>query len=816
MADVFTRNGVTLDMNAANAIPVRYQESFGATPTLTIQVRGGALPGIPDPWIGKVIKWYHDGTLYFTGDVVAMNPQFDQHVGWIVTYTVAGIRNRLDWFPHTDSATGLDVSPFNLLLTDPDVNLARSGRTVGQILGQTGLGVLLMGGDESPENPGNVQNLATYGVGNIGTGVLPVQTALDLTALTMIPPRPVYFGGEKFADAIDSLLCQWAPNFRWWVQPDGNFRFLDLRSFTANVLTMGTDPIEPTELCRDLSRCFSRVVVRGQPNSVMALLKLSEGQLTEDFAHDGLDNAAAKAAWTPTQFAQPQWSSGTAPALSSGTVDCTSTTTVNYRSSTASETWTNGYWDQSHQQGTLNLSASILGDSFTQFWSARIVSCTALTAGSVSTFTLDNPLPNTNYDKATITGLASGPGVVYTKYKIANETLWPRLTNQSTYPQAFVNSSGTGATVLSSPMGLVFRDDQSTFPLAYTFNTVTGEVRFIAPTYVIANNAEPTDVWIYQPVNTNGLYAVYPHDTIGPPQTANYSGTSYTVDGIRKTLTVTIDQWTDYGQFSNISAYAQDLWSSVSDAVVEGTVVYYGFYAPALTFGNAVTIEGQDTPMAAYATGWEGLTLPIREVTVDWPQTTGQDYITTMSVSNRRDVYSVEQFLKPPRAAGYSFGFHDVEGAEHGINVFAQAGEYGIEEGTGWLTFTPDETRSVAGPSTAGAASGINDYTVPGTDFFPSPKVPGGGGAFDESAGTGMPDFGGQLVAGEDFGAGIHEPKETRQADRIAGISDYWGQKDREAALKALRKGDKRLDRSNRRMDMPEGYSSDSGDFGGE
>jgi hypothetical protein len=285
-------------------------------------------------------------------------------------------------------------------------------------------------------------------------------------------------------------------------------------------------------------------------------------------------------------------------------------------------------------------------------------------------------------------------------------------------------------------MGLIFRTDGSTFPLAYTFNTTTGRIRFIAPTYIIANNAQPVDVWIYQPINTNALYAVWPHDNIGPPQTPQYGGTSgpttlrnpHGVDNLQKTLTVTIDQWTDPGQFGTVALpdagpfdtnppssfaqvptgmnlYAYDLWTSVADAVVEGEVTYYGFYTPSLTFGNALTIQGQDYPAPAYTTGWEGLSLPIREVVVEWPQLTGQDYITRMAVSNRRDVYSADQFLKPPRRAGFSFGM--LEGV---TNVF------------GGPTFT-----------TEGAQAGIN-LTVPAP--------------LDPTAGTGLPGLGGLIEPG--------------------------------------------------------------------
>lgn len=767
--DVFTIAGSAVDMNAMDAIPVYFREAFGSVPVLVIQRRGIALPGLPDPWLGRTVTWTHSGTLYFTGDVIGMNPHFDQHVGWVITYTCAGMRNRLDWFPHTDSATGLDYSAFNLTLTDPSVNLSRSGRTVGQILSS----VLLMGGlPNDPENVGNVASIQAAGMGNyLGNppAALPTVTAVDLSALSVIPPRPVYFGGEKLGDAIDSLLSQWSPNYRWWIDPSGNFRFLDLRTFASNTLTMGTDPVEPAELARDVSRCFQRVLVRGQPTAVMALLKLSHGDLTEDFSHDGLDNTAAKSAWTPAQFATP----GTA--LSQGTVTVTSSTTVVYKSSSTSETWTSGYWDQSHQQGTINLGASVLGSAYTQFWSARIVSCPALSPGGTVTFTLDNPLPNTNYNIATITGLSTGASVVWTQYDISNRSLWPRLANQSTYPQAFVNASGTGATVLSSPMGLIFRADGSTFPLAYTFNTTTGKIRFIAPTYVIANNAVPTDVWIYQPINTNTLYAVWPHDTVGPPRTANYGGTSGPRDavnnptgqeGLRKTLTVTIDQWTDPGQFgdpgtpvasgqfttsptfsvnpTNMSLYAFDLFTSVADSVVEGEVTYYGFYAPAMTFGNALSIAGKDGSLPAYVTGWENLSLPIREVQIEWPQTSGQDYITRMRVSNRRDVYAADQFLKPPRQTGYSFGMlegvHDPFGAIESFSRYTT--EYVANENGELVPTGTTRTNPIEDIYAGREQAGIDRALPPGFGFEPS-------------AGRGIPDLSEQLVAGMDFGAGL-------------------------------------------------------------
>ena len=120
------------------------------------------------------------------------------------------MRNRLDWFPHTDDATGLDVSAFNLTLADPSVNLARSGRSVGQILQST---LQMEGLPNDPENPGNVATISDHGMGGyaIGGSTLPAITQNDLLGLTVVPPRPVYFGGEKLGDAIDGRFC---PNGR--------------------------------------------------------------------------------------------------------------------------------------------------------------------------------------------------------------------------------------------------------------------------------------------------------------------------------------------------------------------------------------------------------------------------------------------------------------------------------------------------------------------------------------------------------------------------------------------------------------------------
>ena len=717
MADTFTIGGTVADMDALDAIPLRFTEVFGSIPTLTLQRRGIRLPGIPDPWLGKSIVWRNGGIVRFAGDVVSLNPHFDQRLGWVLTYQCLGRRFRLNWFPHTDSNTLTDTSSFNLTRTDPNYNAAKAGRAVGDILAA----VLQM--------PNNANTSMSAGIGNYtgspGTYALPAVTLADLattagTPMAMIPPRPIYFTGEKFGDAIEAFLAQWAPNHRMWIDTAGNYRFLDLSDatdFPNTTLTMGTDPIEPTELARDTSNSYPRVVVRGQPIAVMAVLKQSLGQITQNFGWGGMSSATAKANWNQKQFTQAAYGDNNQfPTISSGTITSCTTTTVTVHSSVANENWVANYWDQTDgsvagtgHHGTVNLYSSVIPGMYTQCWSARIISNTALVAGGNSVLTIDSPLPNTTYDNYTVSGYANNGQVVWTAYKVVNTAMAARFTWQSTYPQAIINAAGTAASLVNSPIAIIQRADGTSFPLSFTWDT-SGNIRFIAPTYVMAGSPTPYptenfDIWIYMPVNTDAL-------SVQSPTGGGYAGTANTVEGLQKTLTVTIDQWTDPGQTTQMQAYADVLLKSLQDSVVEGQVVYYGWYAPAPTFGMALSIAGKDGACPTYVTGWEGLNIPVRAVDVEWPQTSGQDYLTTMHVSNRKGVYDVSQFLRPPRRPGYSFG------AEQVMSPFG-----------------------MAIPTTEGMGGRMIDRVLP--------TVP------EATEGLGMPDFTGQMVAGMDFGAGI-------------------------------------------------------------
>lgn len=644
MSSALTIGGVATPLDT-NDLVLRRMTTFskGGVPNLTFQRRAGALPGLPDPYLGKTASLTINSTLFFTGDVVSEVFEFASDIGWCITYQCLGLANRAAWIPFTDDNTGTESAAFNAQQDNQstDYIASRAGRNVGQILTT----VLQM--------TGNATALNGYGIGNYTTlspPTLPSVTVTDLAALTIVPPCEVYVQGEKLLGAIEAFMEQWAPNILFWIDPSGNMRFLDMRTFAWRTLTMGTDPIEPVEFSRDVSDCFQQVEVRGQPLTEGIYASLSNGLLAEDFAHDGLSNSAAKAAWTPNQFRQ------TTGSQDHGTCTCPSTTTVTVTSADATLTWVSDYWDQTStgRHGWIYLAYSA-GTGLTQYVSRPIVANTALTAGGTSTFTLGgDPLPITSYDSYQIFGLSGGARVVWTKYSITNATIGAAMANMFVAPVPFILASGGGETLTSYPIGSVVWGGGQEETLAFTQDPTSSTIQFNFPTYIIAGNAAPTDVRALLAINkgVNQAFA---------PSSSTYQGTSNTVEGLTKRLTVTVDQWRDPGNTAAMAAYAQDILDSVKDAVMDGTVKYYGFYPDALTPGISINIEGNDGA-GPYFTGWANSTpnyissfttckgIPVVSGELEW--LTGGNpnlYITTMHLSNRRARFGAGAYLRPSR-----------------------------------------------------------------------------------------------------------------------------------------------------------------------
>ncbi len=689
----------------------------GSYPTLSFAVRGELLAGLPDPYLGKEAILAIGGTTYFTGNVISGPAcSYNTTYGWVRTYQCAGLRYRLDRFPHTDSNTGVASSGFNLHPEDPSYIGSRAGRTVGQILASC----LTM--------DANANTADSYGIGNyasLGPAVLSTQTLTDLAQLLTIPPAPTYFGSERFGTAIESLLHSWAPNHFFWLDPvTGEYRFSDLRKFTAHTFTLDTDPIEPTPLARMCSSNFPRVRVRGGPLVNGILLDTAGGGLAEDFAYDALNNAAAKAAWTVADFQQPTLAG--AKAADTGTCTCPSTTTVTVTSANGASTWTSDFWDQTStgRHGIIYLTYGA-GSGITQYTTRRIIANTSLSAGGTSTLTLDIPLAITSYTAYQIIALSGGASNVWRQYSITNATVAAALANQFSYPQPFRLAQNNGAMLTSFPIGSVVATGGNEITAWFTSDSSSGTILFTQPTYIVAGNANPSNVRALVAVNQGPQAAIWPPDAYAPgtltagvvtghgtivpgsgfgvasagaqvyvigdgsgatatctisgaavtaiaitaggsgytwaviavvdptgSAAAQYGGTSSTIEGLTDTLTITIGAWRDPGNFAGMLAYAYDLFQSVCDTVVEGSIRYLGLYTGALTPGLAVNVTG-----SSFTTGWESpLTsfagfggLAVTAVEVEWPPGDMTDHITTMHVGNHRAQCGQSTFLRPNR-----------------------------------------------------------------------------------------------------------------------------------------------------------------------
>lgn len=678
MSTVLTIGGAPIILAELNSYPTTLNLRFDAYSSLVVERKGGPLPGLPDPWLGKPVTLAIGGVTYFVGDCSDVEPTFTRD-GWVMRYLFRDLKARADRVPMTDANTLTDSAAYNIAPDDPLSIPSREGRTVGQILTD----VLTM--------VRNATDLDSAGIGayvSLGPPpVLPASTIADLAALTVIPPSGVYVGGEKLLCGIGAFVKFWAPNHTLWVEPDtGAIRILDKRLYVDHTFTIGTDPIEPTPLRRSVGDCYQRVSVRGQPIAEPKMVDTLQGTLEEDFGFGTTSNADAKAAYTPAD------SLSNVSARSEGTCVCVDTLNITVTPVPGTQHWIADFWDQTitGHLGQIALTFPAATGIGLTVW-RRIVANGALIVGGSCNIQVDLPLPATNYTQFSLYGLLSGEDFCYKKYKVVDADVAAAMANQFTYPAVWVGYNGGTAISVSYPIGSVCYSNSgnppfSEWPLAFTQDPSSAHIYFLQSTYVLCGNHQPSDVRALLAVNTGVNTAVYPPDSGGLPV---YAGTSNTIEGLEDTLTVTVGEWRDPINTTAMTEFAHDLVDSVKDSIVEGSVVYHGLYTPALTPGAAVSVTGN-----GYSTGWEGLALPILEVELTWNCGSQTQYTTTMHCSNRRAHFSAAAFLKPSREAGGQ------QFLENGWNLFgfgtqqmiamSQASQANMEA----MTTAPDETQS--------------------------------------------------------------------------------------------------------------------------
>jgi hypothetical protein len=618
----------------------------GGIPQLQFSRLGITLAALPDPWDGKPVTLTLLGTpnvLVFTGDVSGYSDHFDRALGWIRQYIALGLIQRASHIPVTDSETLTDTSVWNIPGDDYTNFIgSRAGQTVGQIVGD----ILTMTQNASALNALGIGNY-TYSAG----WNLPAITNNDLAALTITPPFRVSISGERILQSLEGFIQSCHPNHFVHVDPSGNIRFLDPRTFAATTLTIGADPrIEMPSLTRDHSDCWSQVEVRGNTLVSGMMLKvlpwpgssLSDGGIQEDFAWGGMTNAAAKAAWVMNCWNQPL-QHGTAQ--DTGTCNCSDTLHVNITSSQSSTAYPTNYWNQSATGvlGNITLFADLYGSSSAQIIQRRVVASTAQSAsGGSFAVTLDQALPGTGYNSYQLWGLTAGCNAVGRKYLVTNRAIGQALMQYFPWPYPVLGAAGNSATMTSTPICQVLYSPTGSPPyqvavVGITIDPVNGIIYTDRPVQTIFGSPQwPTDVWFFVPVATGTLAAF-------APSSATYGGTLYTQLGIQRTKVITCLDWRDYSNQANMNTFASEQLGAMQDVVIEGTLPYYGALTQFLAPGNSVNIAA-----SGYTTGWEAANLPIVSMELGFLNgNSGTSYSTLLHLSNRRGRYSSAAFLRP-------------------------------------------------------------------------------------------------------------------------------------------------------------------------
>jgi len=506
---------------------------------------------------------------------------------------------------------------------------------------------------------------------------LPAATVIDLAALTVVPPFRIVFAGERIIQSIESAVQSCHPNH--WVHIDvaGNIRFLDQRLFTNNTITLGSCGTEPDgtagnrwlmpQLHRDLSDCYSQLIVRGdmetsgttlcvkqQPGSSFTSVwapsgsgSIPNGGVLPDFAGWGgwTLNSQAEAAWTPAAYSQLSLQTG----QDQGSCTCSSTTSVTITSS-AGATYAADQLDQTDTgQHAQIVVFSDVTTNVQQSYVARVIA-NAATSGGTTVLTLDRALPSTSYNSYLLYALSTAGNVVWRRYKVMNSFVAAQMQQFFPYPFAYRNSDGTAATMTQSPMCQVLWSASGSPPynqstIGVQIDPVAGTLTTVSPTSLVYGGGvvtPPTDVQFFIPIANGSLTTQYP--------SSGYGGTMYTVEGIQRTKTITVRDWKDYSLATQMATYCYEAFTSMCDVIVEGSFSYLGLATAYLAPGQAVSIAG-----SSYTTGYESIAntggnngICVASVDIQFnPGPGGTSYVTTLHLSNRKARFGADVFIRP-------------------------------------------------------------------------------------------------------------------------------------------------------------------------
>lgn len=639
-----------------------------------------------------------DATDVFVGDADVATQNFTDQ-GWMAAFTATGLKTRAARVSVAGS-DGSGSAVYNRAPNDPDYVSSDAGLSVGDIVKR-----VLEIGDTATA-------LDALGVGAYSGGLLPSATTTDLAALTIVPPREVAFSGENVWGQIEALIKKWHPKYAPRIEADGTIRVTDLFSMSAQSLTVpGTDvadPVSAPTFTRSTQGCFTRVVLKGRDIQKAELSLLDESMVR---GWSGGDESA----WTFGDFVKPK------DARDEGAITALTSTTATCDPTDASAAAASNYWTPSNRAGWIQLYWDG-GDGIDIFETRAITASTALSAGGTYDITWDasQPISHTNYTKYRIVGRSGGLIDVGRLYLVKekhtgvtglNTFVGSHLTKRFPRPVPWANNGKSFDIDQAAGLiqwSLTGASPYIEWPVEVEVVPSLGAVRFKEPVFRASASppltdtstfpttymaGKPVDVRVAVAYNRGGLAATKP--------SSSWEGTAYTSRGLEREKVIHFDNWTYLGDQANMEALAQEHLDVIKDEVIEGSIAYYGYpgFDP-LTMGYSlnITIEGVSGPL-------DGIDLPVRSVTVRWPQDAPTTHEVLFQFSNRRRPFEGDDLYVHPSfnfSAGGSGGspFDNATTGQSGPGTDVVAQTYGAAEtqANNLGTFTPDMLAPYMGP----------------------------------------------------------------------------------------------------------------------
>lgn len=684
---IFKIDGTTITLGP---VLLNEIELFNRDETRQLTFARMAVLPTDDSWIGKSATVEINGETVFYGFVRDRQELFADDKGVTYAYTARSIEGLMDDIPVTSPFDGTGVVTFNQTTTDPGYDPTYDGMSLGEMI----LALL--------HEPETMEFLRAANIGRFNdAGEIDPRTVDDLEAGFLgeyRPAKPVTFSGGQLLQAIRGVLQNAAPNFRVWfefvweVPPDrpedldqlyALIRFADMRD-TDSPMTIDLSSNPQPTVNRLTTDSFTRIRVRGGPDIRPMILDMEDGDIEEFFEMPPwlATNEAAKAAWNAGVWynSEKKQIKGTCLCRRPRNPDELDPENDDYIEDPEdlqladpnwlyvdpadnTITWGEDDYNQSSSglAGFLYIERSPVTD-WVETINRRVIFNTALTAGGKAYLQLDDPLPQTDFDKFTLVpGIWPG-SLTWRRYGITKLTAEGKSVAKYAQPAfpvpiPFDNADGTPLSFSTGAVAAIYftpdggeqryamcglQVDRLNEAIILDQPSVTF---FGQPTSLEVGGADvdgqPENIRVLLPVALGPLEVIVPEDDDGDPV---YEGTAKTADGIERTHTVDLPDWVSENDTGPVRLWARQLLDSIKDTVVEGQTTVLG-YEPVMKPNLPVVFTDPCYPADYFAKK----SSVVYSCMLRFNHGNGQvPYQTDFALTNRRDAFrGFDQTLHP-------------------------------------------------------------------------------------------------------------------------------------------------------------------------